>query len=172
MIGLIIVVLINTIASHAATHVISTYTILQVKLTAMIHCWCVLGAKVQAALSHAQLQLTYCSNPGNVLEQLASDRCFLRKYIQYICIQFDLCYILLLFLLIYFTHSIQNYLTDTGTILRSLQWLHNERKGVSNHQPHYCLLNCLFRPRSKETSNLGVTRLCAGNSPLTSEFPE
>ena len=42
---------------------------------------------------------------------------------------------------------------------------------VSNHQPHDCLLNRLFRPRSKETSVLRVTGLCAGNSPLTDEFP-
>ena len=26
----------------------------------------------------------------------------------------------------------------------SLQWRINERDGVSNHQPHYCLLNRLF----------------------------
>ena len=35
----------------------------------------------------------------------------------------------------------------------SLQWRHNERDGVSNHQPHDCLLNRLFRRRSKKTSN-------------------
>ena len=29
----------------------------------------------------------------------------------------------------------------------SLQWCHNERDGVSNYQPHDCLLNCLFRRR-------------------------
>ena len=27
----------------------------------------------------------------------------------------------------------------------SLQWRHNERDGVSNHQPRHCLLNRLFR---------------------------
>ena len=43
--------------------------------------------------------------------------------------------------------------------------------GVSNHQPHDCLLNCLLRLRSKETSRLRVTGLCVGNSPVTSEFP-
>ena len=35
----------------------------------------------------------------------------------------------------------------------SLQWRHNGRDGVSNHQPHYCLLNRLFRLRTKKTSN-------------------
>ena len=36
----------------------------------------------------------------------------------------------------------------------SLQWHHNERDGVSNHQPHECLLNRLFRyrPRKHQSS--------------------
>ena len=42
-----------------------------------------------------------------------------------------------------------------------LQWPHNERDDVSNHQPHDCLLNHLFRRRSKKTSKLRVTGLCA-----------
>ena len=50
-------------------------------------------------------------------------------------------------------------------------WSHNERDGVSNHQPHDCLLNRLFMCRSKKTSKLHVTGFCAGNSPLTGEFP-
>ena len=53
----------------------------------------------------------------------------------------------------------------------TLQWRHNGRDSVSNHQPHDCLLNCLFRRRSKKTSKLRVTGLCAGNSPGTGEFP-
>ena len=52
-----------------------------------------------------------------------------------------------------------------------LQWRHNGRYGVSNHQPHDCLLKRLFRRRTKKTSKLRVTGLCAGNSPLTGEFP-
>ena len=52
----------------------------------------------------------------------------------------------------------------------SLHWRHNERDGVSNHQPHDFLLNRLFRSRSNKTSKLRVTVLCAGNSPVTSEF--
>ena len=47
----------------------------------------------------------------------------------------------------------------------SLQWCHNDNDGVSNHQPHGCLLNRLFRRRSKKTSKLHVTGLCVGNSP-------
>ena len=53
----------------------------------------------------------------------------------------------------------------------SLRWRHNERDGVSNHQPHDCLLNRLFRHRWKKTSKFRVTGLCAGNSPVTGEFP-
>ena len=53
----------------------------------------------------------------------------------------------------------------------ALQWRHNDRDGVSNHQPHDCLLNRLFRCRSKEASKLRVTSLCLGNSPGAGEFP-
>ena len=56
------------------------------------------------------------------------------------------------------------------TTKHTFQWRHNERDGVSNHQPHDCLLNRLFRHRSKETSKLRVTGLCEGNSPVTGEF--
>ena len=47
----------------------------------------------------------------------------------------------------------------------SLRWRHNDHTGVSNHQPHGRLLNRFFRRRSKKTSKLRVTGLCAGNSP-------
>ena len=50
-------------------------------------------------------------------------------------------------------------------------WRHNGLDGISNHQPHHCLLNRLFGRRSKKTSKLRVTGLCAGNSPETGEFP-
>ena len=53
----------------------------------------------------------------------------------------------------------------------TLQWRHNGRDGASNRLPYDCLLNRLFRRRSKKTSNLGVTGLCVGNSPVTGEFP-
>ena len=52
-----------------------------------------------------------------------------------------------------------------------LQWRHNERDSVSNHQPYDCLLNRLFRQRSKNTSKLRVTGRCEGNSPVIGEFP-
>ena len=52
-----------------------------------------------------------------------------------------------------------------------LQWRHNWSDGVSNPQPHHCLINCLFRCRSKKTSKLCFTGLCAGISLVISEFP-
>ena len=56
--------------------------------------------------------------------------------------------------------------------VRSLQWRHNERDGMANHQPHDCLLNCLFRRRSKKIWKLRVTGLCEGNSQVTGEAPD
>ena len=53
----------------------------------------------------------------------------------------------------------------------TLQWRHNERDGVSNHQPHDCFSTVYSRRRSKKTSKLRVTGLCEGNSPDTSKFP-
>ena len=53
----------------------------------------------------------------------------------------------------------------------SLRWRYNGHGGVSNHQPHHCLLNRVFGCRSKKTTKLRVTGLCAGNSPGTGEFP-
>ena len=53
----------------------------------------------------------------------------------------------------------------------ALLWRHNGHDGVSNHQPHDCLLNRLFTRRSKKTSKLRVTGLCVGNSPVAGEFP-
>ena len=53
----------------------------------------------------------------------------------------------------------------------TLRWRHDGHDSVSNHQPHDCLFNCLFRRRWKKTSKLRVTGLCTGNSPGTGEFP-
>ena len=57
--------------------------------------------------------------------------------------------------------KLENYKTSVF----SLQWRHNGHDGVSNHQPHGCLLNRLFRRRSKKTSKLRVTGLCVWNLP-------
>ena len=56
-------------------------------------------------------------------------------------------------------------LSMTRIMKQTLHWRHNDNDGVSNHQPHGCLLNRLFGRRSKKTSKLRVTGLCAGNSP-------
>ena len=64
---------------------------------------------------------------------------------------------------------ILGYLIDHNVVW--LQWSHNGCDSVSNHPPHDCLLNSLFRCRSKKTSKLLVTGLCVGNSPGTGEFP-
>ena len=55
--------------------------------------------------------------------------------------------------------------------IHTLHWCHNGHDDVSNQQPHHCLLNRLFKRRSKKISKLRVTGLCAGNSPVTGEFP-
>ena len=63
-----------------------------------------------------------------------------------------------------------NVLSEKIALLLSLWWRHNGRDSVSNHQSYHCLLNRLFRRRSKKTSKLRVTGLCAENSPGTGEF--
>ena len=55
--------------------------------------------------------------------------------------------------------------------IRSLHWRHNDHDGVSNHQPHGCLHNRLFRRRSKKTSKLRVTGLCVRNSSVPVNTP-
>ena len=49
--------------------------------------------------------------------------------------------------------------------LPTLRWRHNERDGVSNHQPDDCLLNRLFRRRSKKTSKFRVAGFVRGIHP-------
>ena len=55
--------------------------------------------------------------------------------------------------------------------VNTLKWRHNDRHGISNHQPHDYLLNRLSRRWWKKTSKIHVTGLCEGNSPVTGEFP-
>ena len=59
-----------------------------------------------------------------------------------------------------------------GYVIQAIPWRHNERDGVSNHQPHDCLRNRLFKWRSKKTPKLRITGLCAHKGPVTREmFP-
>ena len=67
--------------------------------------------------------------------------------------------------------KIFNVIWCLSVTMGPLRGHHNGSNGVSNHQPHDCLLNHLFTHRSKTTSKLHVTGLCVGNSPGTSEFP-
>ena len=62
-------------------------------------------------------------------------------------------------------HAVKIYGITTLCLTDSLHWRHNDHDSVSNHQPHGCLLNRLFRRRSKKTSKLRVTGFCVGNSP-------
>ena len=52
-----------------------------------------------------------------------------------------------------------------GNFTGTLQWHHNQLDGISNHRSLDCLLNRLFRRRSKKASKLHVTGLCEGNPP-------
>ena len=58
-----------------------------------------------------------------------------------------------------------HYMNSSGN---ALQWRKNVRHGFSNHQPHDCLFNRLFRRRSKKTSKLRVIGFFAGNSTMNS----
>ena len=70
-----------------------------------------------------------------------------------------------------FFNSLVPGICGSNVLSVSLQWRHNALDGVLNHQPHDCLLNCLFGRRSKKTSKLRVNGLCVGNSPGADEFP-
>ena len=62
-------------------------------------------------------------------------------------------------------------LVPNGLELFPLQWRRNERDGVSNQRRLYCLLNRLFRRKSKKTSKLSVTGRCEGKPPVTLDSP-
>ena len=64
-----------------------------------------------------------------------------------------------------------NSMRDKRYFNATLYWHHNGCDGVSNHQLRDCLFSRLIWCRSKKTSKLRVTGLCAGNSPVTGEFP-
>ena len=69
------------------------------------------------------------------------------------------------------SESLHRQATEHPWFWKLLQWRHHGNDSVSDHQPYDCLLNRLFRPRSKKTSKLRVTGLCAGDSPGNGEFP-
>ena len=67
----------------------------------------------------------------------------------------------------YLSESIYRYIYT----FYPLEWRNKKRDGVSNPRHVGCLLNRLFRRRSKKRSNLRVTGLCEGNSTVTGKFP-
>ena len=68
--------------------------------------------------------------------------------------------------------SIWNTYRDYNNKNRASQWHHIERDGITNHRRLDCLLNRLFRRRSKKTSKLCVTGPCKGNPPVARKmFP-
>ena len=67
--------------------------------------------------------------------------------------------------------TLWDIITYPCDLVITLRWRHNGPDSASNYQPHECLLSRLFRRRSKKTSKLRVTGLCAGNSPGTGELP-
>ena len=72
---------------------------------------------------------------------------------------------------VYVNNLREIYLMIMALSGNTLQWHHNGHDSITNNQPHHCLLNGLFRRRSKKTSKLCVTGLCAGILPGTGEFP-
>ena len=55
--------------------------------------------------------------------------------------------------------------------LDSLQWRHNERDSISNHQRLHCLLNCWFGRRSKKTPKaLSLQHLVINNHRFSSQI--
>ena len=57
-------------------------------------------------------------------------------------------------------HATQSRLLFSTPALSPLQWRHKGHDGVSSYQRLDCLINRLFRRKSKETSKLRVTGLC------------
>ena len=112
----------------------------------------------------------------NLRNGLLAELRLLRKRVSYKCHKWR--YIVIWYSWVLLLHS-QLYLHGVSVVsimnninnFMTLQWHHNGHNIISNHQPHDCLLNRLFRHRSKKTSKLRITGFCVGNSPATSEFP-
>ena len=63
------------------------------------------------------------------------------------------------------------YIIQSSSLhIRHITMSHYGRDGVSNQQPHYCLLTRLFRRRSNKTTKLRVNGLFVRNSPVAGEF--
>ena len=91
-------------------------------------------------------------------------RALLLPLIWYVCLFSLFSLQTVLYLVVIYYYTLHGLLLCIHWFV-SLHWRHNDHDGVSNHQPHGCLLKRLFRRRSKKTSKLRVTGLCVGNSP-------
>ena len=49
--------------------------------------------------------------------------------------------------------DVNNWLWPLGHTQKTFRWRHNDHDGGSNHQSHGCLLNRLFRRKSKKTQS-------------------
>ena len=76
---------------------------------------------------------------------------------QELCTQFTRYCVLLWSILLSMSFGISSPQTAQPYTSVTLQWRHNGRGCISNHQPNGCLLNRLFRRRWKKTSKLRVT---------------
>ena len=107
----------------------------------------------------------------------AENEWFILCFFNLPCIPMEIGYGKQIYSISYKCRTIQHKITKAIMLKQlshqpfTLQRSHNGRDGVSNDQPHDCLLSRVFMRRSKKTSKLGVTGLCAGNSPVTGEFP-
>ena len=63
------------------------------------------------------------------------------------------------------------YIRIIDPAIIALEWRYNERHCVSNHRRFDCLLNRLFRRRTRKTPKPRFPGLCEGNSLVTGEFP-
>ena len=79
------------------------------------------------------------------------------------CLNLDICKIM--------SEVLRKSIANCQFTHKTWQWPHCKCGGVSNHQPHDCLVNHLFGRLSKKTLKLRVTDLFARNSPVTGEFP-
>ena len=98
--------------------------------------------------------------------------CFMYFRQQNMYIALEMSVVAMLICSLYATNLVNiNNLSCDLLEVNSLYWRQNGHDSVTNHQPCDCLLNRLFRRRSKKTSKLRVTGLCVGNSPGTGELP-
>ena len=106
-------------------------------------------------------------NPASQSHSLSTESvCFDRSHDKFMChILLNFVYRPVVYLAISAKIQLQQYSSEKSqlsTAYTPLLWRHNELDSVSNYQPYECLLNRLFRRRSKKTSKLRVTAFVWG----------